>query len=114
VKTNIGKVIGLISILISLVVVIILIMTAINIYAGGKTVTKTVTSPIEKTKNVQCLSQIRRIENAIQIYYVENGKYPERLEDLLDLSPQDHYCPITERLYNYDAAAGRVTCLGHP
>lgn len=113
-KSNVGKIIGLISIIISLLVGAILLVTSINIYTGGRNQgAESVTAPIERAKSVECLSQIRKIEMAIQIYYVENTRYPERLEGITDLSNQDLYCPLTQKPYNYEPTTGRVRCPDH-
>jgi len=113
-KTENKHGIGIISIIISLLVGAILIIVAITIYTGGKTgKDSAVTSPIERAKNIECIAQIKKIETSIQTYLAENARYPERLEDLKDLSIQNIYCPVTNRPYYYDSNVGKVSCPGH-
>jgi hypothetical protein len=69
--------------------------------------------PIERANNVKCVVQLNKINATIQMYGAENGKYPDRLQDLTDLSPSDLNCPVSNRVYKYDPATGRATCPGH-
>jgi len=70
-------------------------------------------TPIERASNIKCVSQLRKINTAIQMYGAENGKYPDRLQDLTVLSASDLICPVSNRPYSYDPAAGRASCPGH-
>ena len=70
-------------------------------------------SPIERARNVQCLAQIEKIDMQVQLYRVRHGQYPENLEDVEDLSPQDLRCPVTQSPYQYDPQSGRVACPDH-
>lgn len=70
-------------------------------------------SPIERARNVQCLALIEKIEMQVQLYNVRNGQYPENLEVVEDLSPQDLCCPVTQSPYQYDPQSGRVSCPDH-
>jgi hypothetical protein len=70
-------------------------------------------APIQRAQNLACRAQIRKVETAVQIYAAENGKYPDRLDAVEELSDSDLICPLTNRPYRYDPANGRVSCLGH-
>ncbi len=106
--------IAFLAIMISLIVALIVIYAAITLYTGGKdTKEETITTPIERGRSVQCLAQMRRVEAAIQIYRLENGRYPSALNEVEDLTGDDYYCPVTNNAYYYDPVTGNVTCQDH-
>ena len=69
--------------------------------------------PIERANAVKCIVQLNKVNAAIQMYAAENGKYPDRLSDMKILSPSDLNCPVSNRVYIYDANTGRASCSGH-
>ena len=106
---------ALISIVISLVITAILIVVVLTLYTGGKTgEDDVITSPIERSKSVQCLSQIRRLDIGIQMFLAENSRYPASLDELEDFSEDEFYCPATNNKYNYNSGSGKITCPDHP
>ncbi len=103
-----------IAIILSLFIIAVIIVAALLMYRGGATQEAgPVTTPIEKTKAIQCLAQIRRIETAIQMYHIEQGTFPSNLSELTDLTEDDFYCPVTASPYDYDPITGKVTCPDH-
>jgi len=38
---------------------------------------------IEAPMNLAHKTQLKKIKNALEIYYMENGKYPDRIEELI-------------------------------
>lgn len=102
-----------IALVIALLIIGIIVIAALSVYTGGAGDKESVTSPIERTKNVQCLSQIRRVEMSIQTYRYECGHFPQSLSELDDMSERDFYCPVTGSPYDYDQETGRLTCPDH-
>jgi hypothetical protein len=97
-------------------ILIAVIVVAIILFWPAKPKTEpssTLSVPIERAKNIQCLTQLRKVTAAIQMSAAENGKYPGRLQDLDVLSGTDLICPVSNRAYRYDSISGRVSCPGH-
>lgn len=103
---------AVIALLISLVVAGIIVYVAITLYTGDSD--QTIKTPIERSKGVQCLSQIRRIETSLQIYRIDHGQYPSNLDGLEDLLNDEFFCPVTGSPYQYNSVTGQVTCPDHP
>jgi hypothetical protein len=70
-------------------------------------------SPIQRARNVQCLAQIEKIEMEVQLYGVQHGHYPARLDMLGGLEQTDLYCPVTRTRYEYDPQSGKLSCPDH-
>mgnify|MGYP001052233722 CR=1 FL=1 len=104
---------GLIGLVIGLVIVGILVYKAGNIYTRGTKETQHAIAPPERAHILQCQTQIKKIENAIQLYYVENGRYPQSLNELNDIPSQETYCPVTGQAYLYNPENGTVICPQH-
>lgn len=105
---------ALISLIIALLLAAILAFFAITYYTGKKGEAEApVSAPVERAKSIQCQSQIRKIETAIQMYYGENLRYPSTLRELEDLSEEDFYCPVMNNPYDYNPRTGKVTCPYH-
>jgi hypothetical protein len=103
-----------ISLIFALLIAALLAFFAITYYTGRKSEAEApVSTPVERARDIQCQSQIRKIETALQIYYGENLRYPQHLRELQDLSEADFYCPITHNPYGYDPHTGKVTCPDH-
>lgn len=100
-------------VLIAIVIVALLVYKAGVVYTRGQKENQAALSPLERTNILQCHAQIQKIEMAIQNYYSENNKYPERMDDLVDISPQETYCPITGQSYIYNPENGSVICPQH-
>lgn len=110
---NIGSLFGIISLLVSLGVVAILVLTSANLFTGGKVPGKQINQPIKQARGIECLSNTRKIEEAAQIYLLENGKLPQTLGDLPNFSRNDFSCPVTGREYLYNPTTGKVFCPDH-
>jgi|UniRef100_A0A7V3VV34 hypothetical protein len=104
---------ALIGLIIGLVIVGILVYRAGVTYTHGTRDGQSAVAPPERANILRCQAQIKRIEDAIRLYYIENGRYPERLEELRDILPQETYCPITGRPYLYEPTSGIVICPDH-
>ena len=102
-----------IALVIALLIIGIIVIAALSVYTGGTGDKESVTSPIERTKNVQCFSQIRRVEMSIQTFRFERGHFPQALSELDDMSERDFYCPVTGSPYDYDANTGTLRCPYH-
>jgi len=102
------------SLIMSLLVIALIALFAV-VYFRGKRGPESPSgdSPIQRARNVQCLAQIKKIEMQVQLYSVQNGRYPEDLGMLEGLAEPDLRCPITQRHYQYDPQSGRVSCPDH-
>ncbi len=112
-KTGVARTYAFLVLIIALVIVAVLVYKAGIIYTRGSRENQTAVAPLERANILQCQTQIRKIEMAIQIYYTENGKYPEKLEDLNDISAQETFCPVTGQAYIYNSENGSVICPQH-
>lgn len=112
-KRGIARTYAFLVLIIALVIVAVLVYKAGIIYTRGSRENQTAVAPPERANILQCQTQIRKIEMAIQIYYTENGKYPEKLEDLNDISAQETFCPVTGQAYIYNYENGSVICPQH-
>lgn len=113
-KLNNFKGMALISVIISLLIAAILAFFMITYYTGKRgEEAGPVTAPIDRAKIIQCQSQIRRIETAVQMYYAEHVKYPSDLNEFEGFSEADFYCPVTNNPYEYNPNTGRAICPGH-
>jgi hypothetical protein len=102
------------SLIIALVIIALMAFLAVRYFAGpGGSETGGRDSPIARARDVQCLAQIKKIEMQVQIYSVRHGQYPDNLEVLEDLVPEDLCCPVTQSPYQYDPQSGRVSCPDH-
>jgi competence protein ComGC len=102
------------SLIISLLVVALTVFLVISYLLRQQDKTpEGIDSPIQRARNVQCLAQIKNIELQVQLYSVQNGRYPDNLEMLEDLAAPDLRCPITQSYYQYDPQSGRVSCPDH-
>jgi general secretion pathway protein G len=93
--------------LVELMVVIVLI----GLFAG--VVGVTVAPMIFKARKAVALDQMKELEKAIQLYHLEQGQYPETLEDLTqatDDNPEGYMYEIPldpwKEPYEYDPAGG--------
>ncbi|MGQ9464706.1 MAG: hypothetical protein ACUVQ3_01760 [bacterium] len=100
-------------VIVALVIVAVLVYKAGTTYTRGRKENQTAVSPLERANILQCRAQIQKIEMAIQVYYSENNKYPERIDDLVSISPQETYCPVTGQAYIYNPENGTVICPQH-
>ncbi|MCX7995861.1 MAG: hypothetical protein N3A65_08870 [candidate division WOR-3 bacterium] len=104
------KTYGLIGLILGLVIVGILVYRAGKLYTRGSEESRYAVAPPERANILSCQMRIKKIEDAIQIYYAESGKYPESLDDLRDIPSTEKYCPITGQVYYYSPLTGRVAC----
>jgi hypothetical protein len=68
---------------VSLVVIIVLLAYFRPSTLQHLTDSKIERADIEIPMNLTHKTQLQRIKNALEIYYLEQGKYPDRIEDLL-------------------------------
>ncbi len=101
------------ALVVALLIIGIIVIAALSVYTGGTSDKESVTSPIERTRNVQCLAQIRRVETSLQVYRYEHNTFPQSLEELDDMSDSDFYCPVTGSQYEYDPMTGKLQCPDH-
>ena len=104
---------GVLSILISLAIAALLIIALITVLTGGRDDSVPVSKPIERTRSVQCLSNIHALEIAIKMYQADNGQYPASLTDLKNAGSLSFTCPVNNVAYIYDARTGTVKCPEH-
>ncbi len=104
---------ALLGSLIGLIIAGLLIYRAGTVYTRGSKESKTAVAPPERANILRCKTQIKKIETAIQIYYAENSKYPDKLEDLDDIQAYETSCPITGQVYIYNPENGNVICPEH-
>ncbi|MEO0162007.1 MAG: hypothetical protein ABIL39_08825 [candidate division WOR-3 bacterium] len=104
---------ALFGLTIGLVVVGIIVYRAGVIYTRGTREAQHAVAPPEKARNLDCQLRIKKIQDAIQLYFIENGKYPEQLSDLNDIPGSETFCPITGQPYQYDYRTGNVFCPQH-
>ena len=102
------------SLIVSLVIVALIALFAV-LYLQGQSGSEPARgdSPIQRARNVRCLTQIKKIEMQVQLYRVQNDRYPEALEVLEGLAKPDLHCPVTRSLYQYDPQSGMVSCPDH-
>jgi len=102
------------SLIFSLVVIVLIAFLVIGYLSGQRDgIPGAVDSPIKRARSVECLAQIKIIEMQIQLYSVQNGRYPESLSGIEGLSASDLRCPVTQNNYRYDVQSGRVSCPDH-
>jgi competence protein ComGC len=102
------------SLILSLLVIAFTAFLIVGYLSGQRDgTTGAVDSPIKRARSVECLGQIRKIEMQVQLYSVQNGRYPEGLSGLRTLSEADVRCPVTQNYYQYDVLSGRVSCPDH-
>ena len=70
---------------------------------------------IDKAKSVACREQLTQIRYGIKMYVISNDSNPPTLKDAVpNVSTAYFQCPVSNRLYTYDPAAGQVQCPSHP
>jgi len=79
---------------------------------GERTIYK---AAINKASGVECMSNLRQIRQAIQMYEQTNEKKPTALADLKSngVTSAMLICPVTKKPYAYDQATG-VRCTDPP
>lgn len=100
-------------VVIALIIVALLVYKAGTAYTRGQKENQSAVSPLERANILQCRARLRKIETALQTFYMENGKYPEKLEDLTDISVQEAFCPVTGQAYICNPENGLVICPQH-
>ncbi len=110
-----SKGMALISLIFALIITAMLAVIMLRMYtgAGGKGAAINAQTPIDRAKTVQCNALLKKINDAVRLYQIENNNLPMNLSDLRELSSSELYCPVTGKAYEYDVETGRVTCPGH-
>ncbi|MEO0106811.1 MAG: hypothetical protein ABIL70_00470 [candidate division WOR-3 bacterium] len=104
---------GIVALLISVAIVGVLVYRSGNVYTKKDRMISTPVSTLERTYALDCQMRIRKIEDAIQMYYAEYGKYPDMLSDLTAIKIDETYCPVSGEAYIYDPNRGTVICPKH-
>jgi competence protein ComGC len=105
---------GMIAVVFSLLIVAATVFIAFSLYTGqGKLGEEDIRIPVERARSVECEAQIRKVKIQVDLYQFDNGRYPERLSVLDDLTVTDLCCPVTGSPYDYDAGSGTVSCPDH-
>lgn len=113
-KRSLPNGMGVIMLIISVLAIAVAVFIAMSLYTNrGGVDTQDLAAPIDRASDINCASQIRKIEMQIQVYRVENDQYPQQLEQLEGLSDMDFCCPVTNDRYYYDAGSGQVSCPDH-
>lgn len=109
-----SKGMGVIVLIVTLLAITVAVFIAMSLYTGrGGVDPQDMAAPIDRASDISCASQIRKIDMQIQIYRLENGQYPQQLDQLEGLSDMDFYCPVTNNRYFYDVGSGQVSCPDH-
>jgi prepilin-type N-terminal cleavage/methylation domain-containing protein len=66
----------------------------------------------QKGQSTECMNNLSQIRQALQLYTVDNDRYPSSLEEL-NLANMVR-CPISGQAYQYDPNTGTVRCPTHP
>ena len=104
---------AVVSLIIAIVIAAIFaIVFILNMTGSGKKDAKGKT-PLGKTTSVRCAAQRKNIETALYGYYAENGRFPEKLEELEGFKKRHLVCPTTGNPFEYDRETGTVICLDH-
>jgi type II secretory pathway pseudopilin PulG len=70
-------------------------------------------APVERAQGVECMNNLRQLRSAIQMHKTGNETAPASLGELTRQGiPQSMLaCPVSQRPYGYQAAAGQVWCV---
>ncbi len=105
----------LIEILVVVAILLVIGYLIIPRYIGERSTTEegTVAGPKERAHSVECMSNLRNIRAAIDMYrQTDEGKFPATLADLesYGVSESIRKCPVSGKEYKYDPATGSVNC----
>lgn len=66
---------------------------------------------IDRGKLVECAANLRNLRAEIEMFQIENGRYPEKFNP----SGAGSTCPVSGKPYVYDPQTGRIYCTtpGH-
>ncbi len=67
---------------------------------------------LQKGESVQCMNNLSQLRQAIQMFVIDNERYPSSLSELN--LPSMTRCPVTGQPYQYDPKTGTVRCPAHP
>ena len=84
---------------------------------GGSTKKSVPGRAIDKGKSVACLQQLNQIRAGIQMHKATSmdESNPPTLKDAVpNVSTAYFQCPVSNQLYTYDPATGKVGCPTHP
>ena len=106
---------AMISLVFALIITAIIAVIVLRMYtgAGGKGSAINAQTPIDRAKTLQCNMLLKKMNDAVRLYQMENNNLPSSLSDIRELSSSELYCPVTGKAYEYDSETGRVTCPGH-
>lgn len=105
---------GIIGLVFSLLIVAVMATIAISLYTGQRGVgSEDLDTPIQRARSIECEAQLRKVKMQVDLYQFDNGRYPESLSILDDLTVADLRCPVTATPYDYDPGSGTVSCSDH-
>lgn len=105
---------GVIALVLSLVFVAVVVFVAMALYTGQVNPgAGDIRTPLERARSVECEALVRKVTMQVDLYRVENDRYPQRLGVLEGLSAMDLSCPVTDTPYQYDNESGKVWCPAH-
>ena len=110
---------GLIGMLVALLIIGILFVMVLLPKMKSASGTRQKTTPqaaMEQAKDVECMSNLRSIREALVMYKNENDTLPPTLADLkIGVRPDFFKCPVGGEVYQYDPSTGTARCIhsGH-
>jgi prepilin-type N-terminal cleavage/methylation domain-containing protein len=107
---------GLIEVLVVVIIVLVLAAILLPRYMGGRTPEgKTIKAPVTAAKDTVCRANLTTVRQSIAAHQAgdPDGKYPVRLMELRELTPEFNKCPVGGEPYLYDPQTGQVRCP-HP
>ena len=104
-------VVVLIAAILAVVVLLPKMRTKTSGLLGGKPMPQ---AAMERAKDVQCMSNLRSIREAIVLYKQQNETWPGIFTDLkMGVGADFFKCPVGKEDYQYDTKTGSVHCP-HP
>jgi competence protein ComGC len=107
---------SLVEILVVVLIIMVLAAFLLPNYLGGKTPEgKTIKSPINRAKGVECGSYLQQVRMAYQMATASDEIRPQSVADLRPYGVSDSIskCPVGGEPYQLDPNTGTVRCL-HP
>lgn len=108
---------SLIEILVVLAIIVVLSSITYSVYLGhskGAPAGKA-HAPIERARDAVCMENLRSVRQCLEASRSTDtdGKYPDKLSDIRELTPDLRACPEGKEPYQYDPTTGTVHCV-HP
>ena len=116
VRSQIGQwsLIGMLAALLIMAILFLLVLMPKMKSSSGTRQKTTPQAAMEEAKDVECMSNLRSIREAVVMYKNENDTLPTTLTDLkIGVRPDFFKCPVGGEAYQYDVNTGTVQCI-HP